>query len=307
MNLRKVGVLMKCLVIGSTVADIMIYMDKLPTSQGDEHIKKQMMAVGGCAFNVVNVLHQMGVDYTFISPVGTGMYGDFVKKELNRLDIQSEIHLSGANGCCYCFVEENGDRTFLSHHGVEYSFNPEWVTDLDITSFDYIYVCGLEIEEIDGDKIIDVLKHVTGQIIFCPGPRGKLIKQRKMEALYALSPIIHLNDQEIKELTGLENLEEALQKMYDWTHNTVIVTTGADGAIYYDGQMHSVTGYKATVVDTIGAGDSHTGGVIAALSTGKTLHEAVDFANLVSSKVVGVNGVHLEEGIYEELRQSLRR
>lgn len=46
-------------------------------------------------------------------------------------------------------------------------------------------------------------------------------------------------------------------------------------------------------------------GVITALSTGKTLHEAVDFANLVSSKVVGVNGVHLEEGIYEELRQSL--
>ncbi|WP_262492366.1 carbohydrate kinase family protein [Macrococcoides bohemicum] len=298
---------MKCLIIGSTVADIMIYMDKLPTSQGDEHIKKQMMAVGGCAFNVVNVLHRMGVDYTFISPVGTGMYGDFVKKELNRLDIQSEIHLSGANGCCYCFVEENGDRTFLSHHGVEYSFNPEWVTDLDITSFDYIYVCGLEIEEIDGDKIIDVLKHVNGQIIFCPGPRGKLIEQRKMEALFALSPIIHLNDQEIKELTGLENLEEAVQNMYDWTHNTVIVTTGADGAIYYDGQMHSVTGYKATVVDTIGAGDSHTGGVIAALSTEKTLHEAVDFANLVSSKVVGVNGVHLEEGIYEELRQSLRR
>lgn len=297
---------MKCLVIGSTVADIMIYMDKLPTSQGDEHIKSQMMAVGGCAFNVVNILHQMNVDYTFISPVGTGMYGDFVKKELSELGIRSEIHLSGANGCCYCFVEENGDRTFLSHHGVEYSFNPEWVTDLDMTSFDYIYVCGLEIEESDGDRIIEVLKEVTGQIIFCPGPRGNLIEQRKMEALYALSPIIHLNEQEIKELTGIEILDEAVQKMYDWTHNTVIVTTGADGAMYYDGQCHKVTGYSATVVDTIGAGDSHTGGVMAALSTGRTLHDAIDFANLVSSKVVGVNGVHLEKRMYEELLQLMK-
>lgn len=298
---------MKCLVIGSTVADIMIYMDKLPTSQGDEHIKEQMMAVGGCAFNVVNVLHQMEIDYTFISPVGTGMYGDFVKKELNRLGIQTEIQLEGENGCCYCFVEENGDRTFLSHHGVEYSFNREWLKDIDLDAFDYIYVCGLEIEETDGDEMIETLSNVHGQIIFCPGPRGKLIEQSKMNAMYQLSPVIHVNEQEIMELTEQTDIQKAIIEMNQRTKNTVIVTTGETGATYYDGAFHDVEGFEAKVVDTIGAGDSHVGGVMAGLSKGKTLKDAIKFGNLVSSQVVGVNGVHLSDRAYVVLTEELNK
>ncbi|WP_414052994.1 carbohydrate kinase family protein [Macrococcus animalis] len=296
---------MKCLVIGSTVADIMIYMDKLPTSQGDEHIKEQMMAVGGCAFNVVNVLHHLEMEYTFISPIGTGMYGDFVRKEMNRLGIKTDIHLDGENGCCYCFVEENGDRTFLSHHGVEYSFDPGWLNNIALDTYDYIYVCGLEIEEADGERLIASLESARGQIIFCPGPRGQLIETNRLENLYQLSPIVHANEQEIKELTKKATLEAAMKQMHTWTNAHVIVTTGEMGATYYDGAFHQVSGFEATVVDTIGAGDSHAGGVLAGLSQGKALGEAIQFANRVSSKVVGVHGVHLEQVVYEGLRNEL--
>ena len=114
----------KCLVIGSTVCDVMIYLDQLPGRQGDTHIRKQVMSLGGCAFNVVTILHHLGVDYDFISPVGSGLYGTFVKSELKKLGIETSIALDGENGCCYCFVESDGERTFLSHHGVEYRFDP---------------------------------------------------------------------------------------------------------------------------------------------------------------------------------------
>lgn len=45
------------LIIGSTVCDIMIYVDALPTTAGDVHVNKQIMSVGGCAYNVANVIH----------------------------------------------------------------------------------------------------------------------------------------------------------------------------------------------------------------------------------------------------------
>ena len=45
------------LIIGSTVCDVMIYLDRLPSREGDAHIDHQQWSVGGCAFNVVNNLH----------------------------------------------------------------------------------------------------------------------------------------------------------------------------------------------------------------------------------------------------------
>ena len=91
--------------------------------EGDAHIHEQTWSLGGCAFNVVSVLHALDQNVDFISPVGTGVYGDFVKAELERLGIHTPISVTGANGCCYCFIESDGERTFLSDHGVEYSFS----------------------------------------------------------------------------------------------------------------------------------------------------------------------------------------
>ena len=62
----------KCLVIGSTVCDVIIHVDKLPKRSEDVHVKSQSLSLGGCAYNVVSVLHNLDIDYVFISPVGRG-------------------------------------------------------------------------------------------------------------------------------------------------------------------------------------------------------------------------------------------
>lgn len=55
----------KCLIIGSTVCDVVINVEQLPTTAEDVHITSQEMALGGCAYNVVSVLHHLDVPYTF--------------------------------------------------------------------------------------------------------------------------------------------------------------------------------------------------------------------------------------------------
>lgn len=295
----------QCLVIGSTVCDVIVNVDRLPVSQGDVHIKQQLMTVGGCAYNVASVLHHLNVPYTFISPVGTGIYADYIKQQLAISKVKTDIRVEGLNGCCYCFVEENGERTFMSHHGVEYSFKQEWLAGLDVTQYAYVYICGLEVEEADGEELVAALKDVDGQIIFCPGPRGTMIDQQLMNRVYQLSPVVHLNENEIKELTDEQQLLAAVKQMYAWTNNKVVVTLGERGAVLYDGELTAVDGYAAEVVDTIGAGDSHAAAVMAALSHACSLQEALDFANLLSSKVVGVNGVHLSEEQFRALEKKL--
>ena len=95
----------------------------------------------------------------------------------------------------------------------------------------------------------------------------------------------------------IEDVESAMYKMYDLTQNTVIVTLGPKGAAWYDGvAVQNVPAVKVeTVVDTIGAGDSHAGAVMAGLYNGKTMAQAITDANKVAAAVVGVKGALLTQ------------
>ena len=66
------------LIIGSTCVDVIISLDHLPKTEENLHPHSQTMALGGCAYNVAAVMRLLHAPHTFISPVGTGAYGDFV-------------------------------------------------------------------------------------------------------------------------------------------------------------------------------------------------------------------------------------
>ena len=114
----------KCLVIGSTVCDVMIYLDQLPGRQGDTHIRKQVMSLGGCAFNVVTILHHLGVDYDFISPVGSGLYGTFVKNELKKEKAKLAKEVDSLNDSDYV-VRYARSHYIFSKNGEEVIILPE--------------------------------------------------------------------------------------------------------------------------------------------------------------------------------------
>ena len=99
------------LVIGSTCVDIIINIHHLPVTEENIRPASQSMALGGCAFNVANILRQSGTPFTFISPVGSGVYGDYVAEHLEARGFAAPLRVPEENGCCYCLVEEGGERT----------------------------------------------------------------------------------------------------------------------------------------------------------------------------------------------------
>lgn len=284
------------LVIGSTVADIIINVNVLPTTAQDIHVKSQTTSLGGCAYNVSAMIDLFGVPYTLFSPVGKGMYGDFVRKELDARGIISPVPTpDNENGCCYCFVEESGERTFISYHGAEYLFEKEWFDVLNPDRFSYAYICGLEIEDKTGDVIVDFLEKSKIKPVFAPGPRIDKIDKNLMERIFALHPIVHLNEDEVTRYTETANIESASMVLFDMTGETVIVTTGEKGSCYYDGKdFVRVAAVKPErIVDTIGAGDGHCGAVLACLAKGLRLDEALAKANEAASRIVSVKGAVL--------------
>ncbi|MDD3252345.1 MAG: PfkB family carbohydrate kinase [Lachnospiraceae bacterium] len=295
------------LIIGSTCVDVIINIDHLPTTEEDIHPASQTMSLGGCAFNVAYILHLMQAPHTFISPVGSGTYGDYVARQMSALGIPVSVTIPDKeNGCCYCLVEKSGERTFMSLHGAEYTFQKEWMNPYPADHYDLVYVCGLEIEERTGVNLIEYLEeHPNLQVCYAPGPRGIRIEASKKERMFALHPVLHINEQEARELSGCDTYEAAAKALLSLTQNTVIITLGADGTycLEADGTSYVVPGVPTTqVVDTIGAGDSHVGAILGCLTLGLSMREAIAYANRVASTVVGVKGALLPARMLPKLR-----
>lgn len=324
----------RLLIIGSTCVDVILRLDHLPTTGEDMH-PVQRFAMGGCAFNVAQVPKAYDVDLRFVTPIGDhGVFSDFVRAHLSNAGFRGPITVPDSeNGCCYCLVERSGERTFLSVHGVEYSFHAEYMEAFAGERFDYTYICGLEVEETTGGELVAWLEahpDIAGTVVYAPGPRGIEVDPTRTARILAMHPILHLNEQEAQALAGSETsvvssdiravastggetasgmiaaeavafgragaetdpVLAAAQALHAKTGNMVVVTRGADGVLWIsaDGSVHSAPSVPSTVVDTIGAGDSHCGAVLTGLTLGWTEDATMRFANQVASEVVAQEG-----------------
>lgn len=291
----------RLLIIGSTCVDVILRLDHLPTTGEDMH-PVQRFAMGGCAFNVAQVPKAYDVDLRFVTPIGDhGVFSDFVRAHLANAGFRGPITVPDSeNGCCYCLVERSGERTFLSVHGVEYSFHAEYMDAFAGERFDYTYICGLEVEEKTGGELVAWLEahpDIAGTVVYAPGPRGIEVDPARTARILAMHPILHLNEQEAQALAGRADTDTdpvlaAAQTLHAKTQNMVVVTRGANGVLWIsaDDSVHTAPSVPSTVVDTIGAGDSHCGAVLTGLTLDWSEDDTMRFANQVASEVVAQEG-----------------
>lgn len=293
----------KCLVIGAAMLDIIMEIDRLPVSGEDVYAKSQTMTVGGCAYNVADILKHFKVDYTLFAPVGTGMYAGFIEAELHKRGHASAVKSSDLdNGYCLCMVEADGERTFLTMPGIECKFEKEWFQLIDAKEYEAVYVSGYELEGEGGTVILEFLEenpHLT--VYYAPGPRITYISGDKVLRMSALGPVLHLNEMEAVTYTGKCDLPQAAAELYGQTGNTVMITMGEKGVYLFEsGEGTVLPSENADVTDTIGAGDSHIGAVLAMRAIGADFKTAVKTANKVSAMVVGVKGPTLTTEEFEK-------
>jgi len=286
----------KLLMIGSTVVDVIIPVGRLPKTGDDLQPPYQTFVMGGTGWNACRATLLTGAKPTFLSPVGTGPYGQQAEEALLEYGLEIMARPEGENGCCYCLVEDDGERTFMCVRGAEYHIRPEWLGALPDT-YGLCYATGMELQEEEtGGNILDWLEaHPETELFYAPGPRGILIGEQRQDRILARNPIVHLNEHEILALTGEETQEAGALALHRRTGNIVIVTLGGKGCLCVDrsGNILRAPGKKVTVADTIGAGDSHAGVMLGCIYQDMDLVEAMTLANRVAAEVVSREGADI--------------
>ncbi|MEK1476771.1 ribokinase [Limosilactobacillus fermentum] len=284
----------KSLIIGAAFVDVIMDVAQMPISGGDVTAKLKSYNVGGCAFNVYGAIkHYLGADYAdLFVPVGKGQYSEIVRKSMNdsKIPILLEDNHQD-NGWDLCLVEPSGERTFITVPGIEQDWKDEWFAKIDLSDYKYFYVSGYEMEDLESANLL--LNHLEQRdkdsyILFDASPRISHIDPQILNRLITKGVIINANENEIGFLSDRDTLEEKTSDIFDKTSEPVLVTLGAKGTYLYDdhgGRIISSNKVK-NVVNTIGAGDTHCGGVIAGLLKGNSFMEACKIGNDLSAQVI---------------------
>jgi len=281
--------------------DIIITMPHLPKQGEDINIEAPLLRLGGCAYNVFETLRFLESPAILFSATGSGFYGHMVKERLKERGIQPMVELEEENGCCYCLVDEGGERSFLSYHGAEYIFYKSWTKNLDFSSIDSVYISGIDVEGPTGSEIVAfIYEHPGMTFYFAPGPRIMEIHPSRMKKILEYrnserkGPVLHLNKTEAFDFTGKTNIKDAAQYLADRTNNILIITLKEQGCYCYDRENKKpgehIPGVRTNVIDTTGAGDAHCGAIIAELKNGKPLPEACKTANKIGAAITGMHG-----------------
>ena len=282
--------LKRILILGSAVIDVIVTIDRLPLAGEDIPGLQKGMLVGGCAFNVSKILDGLQIPHDLCVPVGQGMYADRIREALHESGHEVLIEDDREdNGYCLSLVEKDGERTFISIDGIETKWQDGWLERFHAADYDYLYASGYGFQ--DGNSSGEVLlrflggKKADAKLILDPGPR--LLGKQFEEKLLQLGPILEMNQAEAKAMGQSENVCQAAENLHRRTGQPVIITMGQAGTLLHTTEEEEIIPtVPVKAIDTIGAGDSHTAGFIAALASGKSLREACREANRVAACVV---------------------
>lgn len=224
---------MRTLVVGAAIVDLMMKIDRLPKSGEDIPCKETKTVVGGCAYNVANTLRNLNCEHDLCVPVGSGSFADIIRRGMKEKGYEPLIEEPGEdNGYCLSLVEADGERTFITVQGAECHFKKEWFNRIDMDRYENIYIAGYQVCGKSGEIISQWLKTVENveekHIFFAPGPMITSIESETMDTIFALKPILHINEAEAKDYTQQENVEEAVRALYEKSGDLVFVTLGAE-------------------------------------------------------------------------------
>ncbi len=276
-------------VLGSTNTDMVVSGAKIPVPGETVCGGSFMMNPGGKGANqavAVNRLSAQKGACVFIAKVGDDLFGrdTAVRMAKEGVDARLVVDRRNASGTALILVDRKGQNCISVALGANGALLPEDVKKFakDIQSADALLLqLETPLETVLWAAQTAHAKKVP--VVLNPAPAAKLPKE-----LYGCLDWITPNETEAELLTGVKVVDLASAQKAEAALKrrgvaNVVITMGAKGC-YAAGRIHPCVKVKA--VDTVAAGDTFNGAFVVALAEGKSVDEAVAFAQKASAIAV---------------------
>ena len=302
----------KVIVLGSFNVDLTGRTPHFPKQKETVMGSTFQMGPGGKGFNQGVAAHKAGAEVTMIAKIGNDAFQNVIMETMNDLNMSTDYIFKSneSTGCALILVDENtGENQIVVLPGANYSFTKEDIDSLEplIKEAEYILL-QLEINQDANERIVALCEKHQTKVILNTAPYNE-ISDEFLSKIYMVTP----NEVEAEQLTGIhvddfKSASQAAEIFKSKGVQHVIITMGSQGAfISSDGIEKIIPAFKVNAIDTTGAGDGFNGGLLAALSKGKTIWEAAVFASALAALSVQKMGATLSMPTLEEIEDFLEK
>jgi ribokinase len=296
----------RIIVIGSSNTDMVIQSDKLPLPGETVLGGDLIMNAGGKGANQAVAAAKLGGNVTFIAKVGDDQFGNSAIREFEEVGIDSRYVVKDPerpSGVALIMVDQNGENCISAALGANQSLNAQDIDRAESIFKESSYILvQLEVPLSTIEYASSKAKALDIPVVLNPAPAQPLTND-----LYRNVHIITPNETETELLTGIQlDNEEQLKLAGQYFRNKgvsiVIITLGSRGAYVLSEEVDEIIpGFSAEVKDTTAAGDTFNGALVVALSEGKSIQTAVQFANKAASVSVTRMGAQQSIPLRNEL------
>jgi len=285
--------------VGSAVVDYVYRIDALP-APGTEKTASSYAQVAGGGFNMMVSAGRTGMKVVFGGQLGSGPNGDFLRAAFAAEGIETLTPASPAmdSGNCVAMISNDAERTFVSWPGAESVLSLAMMAPVREAPGDWVFASGYTLSYPGSrDALADWIEALPAEMpfVFDPTPVISDIPRPILERVLARTTWLSCNTAEAAEIAGpgdVETLAAWLLASHCPKAEGVVVRAGAKGCFVRlaDGSARTVPGFEVTAVDTNGAGDTHIGAFVSALSRGVPPFEAARYANAAAALSVTRHG-----------------
>ena len=279
----------KVTVFGSFVVDLMARAPRLPVPGETVLGSFFKQGAGGKGFTQGIAAHKSGGDVTMITKLGRDSLAAVATDAMDSVGL-SKDHLfyseTEPTGVALISVDENTSQNeIIIVPGACATISDEDIASVAERIKESAYLLlQLEVNQDANEKVAAMAKAAGVKVIVNTAPYSP-VTDEFLSGCYLVTP----NEVEAEELTGicvsdLESADKAAKVFKDKGVQNVVITLGSRGVyVNEDGKSEIVPAYKVNAIDTTGAGDAFNGGLLTALSEGKTIGEAARFANALAA------------------------
>ncbi|BAC14532.1 ribokinase [Oceanobacillus iheyensis HTE831] len=265
-------------VVGSSSIDLVVTAPTRPKA-GETIIGDDFQTVpGGKGANQAVAASRLGANVSMIGRVGKDTFGEEILSNLqeNKVSVEYvEPVTDVASGTAHITLAED-DNSIIFVKGANDYVTPDYIKkSLDKLINADIVLIQQEIPEETVEFVIETCHTYEVPILLNPAP-AREVSNQVIERTTYLTP----NEHEFSIMFGNENRSDVLKRY----PNKLLITEGKNGVRYFDGEAEIVIpSYEVVPVDTTGAGDTFNASFAIAIAEGRSLEDAIRFANKAAS------------------------
>ena len=277
--------------------DVVLRVAQVPESGSDVLASEHLIATGG-GYNAMSAAARQRISAVYAGRLGRGPFSSIARASLDHDDVSEPLEPDETldAGFCVALIDDDGERTFITSRGAEGSLRLADLTSLEVRSADYVLVSGYNVMYPGSAEI--VLEWLAGLsedvvVAFDPSNRVTDIPESNLRSVLERADWTLCNETEASSLTGKDTLEGSVVALAGQTGRAgVIVRHGESGCtvVTKGEEPVRVDGFQVNVVDTNGAGDTHSGVFLAELALGTDVIEAARRGNAASAIAISVLG-----------------